>query len=161
MVLRLILLAGLALALWWGLKWLSAAPPAKAKKVLVTGGLGLLVAVGVGLLLTGKLAGLVAIAAGLAPWLARAARLHGLWQSLRGFGRSEPGGLGTDRPPPASGSAMTRDQAYEVLGLQPGATLEEIKVAHRHLMRANHPDSGGSTWIAARLNQARDLLLGP
>jgi curved DNA-binding protein CbpA len=55
---------------------------------------------------------------------------------------------------------MTRQQAYEVLGLSPDATPDEIREAHRRLMRANHPDSGGSTWIAARLNQARDLLLG-
>ena len=55
---------------------------------------------------------------------------------------------------------MTREEAYQVLGLAAGATPEEIKDAHRRLMLHAHPDHGGSTWIAARLNQARDLLLG-
>ena len=48
----------------------------------------------------------------------------------------------------------------EVLGLQPGAIEAEIHAAHRRLMRTAHPDSGGSDWLATRINQARDVLLG-
>jgi len=55
---------------------------------------------------------------------------------------------------------MTRDEAYQVLGLQPGATEAEIRAAHLRLMRSAHPDSGGSDWLATRINQARDVLLG-
>ena len=55
---------------------------------------------------------------------------------------------------------MTREEALAVLGLAPGATAEEIRAAHRRLMRSAHPDQGGSDWLAARLNQARDILLG-
>jgi hypothetical protein len=54
---------------------------------------------------------------------------------------------------------MSLDDAYEVLGLHPGATPEEIKAAHRRLMQRIHPDHGGSTYLAARVNEAKDMLL--
>ena len=47
-----------------------------------------------------------------------------------------------------------------MLGLKPGAGQAEIQEAYLRLMRAAHPDSGGSDWLAARINQARDILLG-
>ena len=54
---------------------------------------------------------------------------------------------------------MSAAEALEVLGLRPGATADEIRAAHRRLMRAAHPDGGGSDWLASRINQARDILL--
>ena len=65
-----------------------------------------------------------------------------------------------DPPPRRPRGAMSRDEAYAVLGLRPGANAEAVRAAHRRLMRIAHPDSGGSDWLAARINQARDVLLG-
>lgn len=54
---------------------------------------------------------------------------------------------------------MDLDEAYATLGLQPGASVEDIKAAHRRLMKRLHPDQGGSTFLASKINQAKDVLL--
>lgn len=67
------------------------------------------------------------------------------------------------RAEPAAGprsGAMTRAEALEILGLAEGADEDAIRAAHRRLMRSAHPDQGGSAWLAARINAARDFLLG-
>lgn len=239
MVLRLLILIGILIALFLAARWFSRASPAAVSKAVKRLGLAALVALGLWLVLTGKLAGLFAIGAGLAPWVMRALRLHSLWKSVGQFGsrtaqasagntssvetrffrmsldhdtgaldgeilegpgkgsllsqvnfeqamdlwsraQADPpslqvleswldrtwpdwreragAGAKAEEPHPATG-AMTRDEAWEILGLKPGAPADEIKAAHRRLMRLVHPDHGGSTWLAARINQARDLLL--
>ena len=55
---------------------------------------------------------------------------------------------------------MTRGDAYAILGLEEGAGREQIIAAHGRLIQRLHPDRGGSTFLAAKINQARDLLLG-
>lgn len=60
---------------------------------------------------------------------------------------------------PAATRVMSPAEAYQILGLSPGATPVEIQAAYRRLIQRLHPDHGGSAYLATQLNQARDLLL--
>lgn len=102
------------------------------------------------LALRGEVAGDAQSLALLEAWLDRR---HPDWRNL------QPQGGGGGAEGRGGRVPMTREQAYAVLGLAPGASTDEIKQAHRRLMQKLHPDHGGSDWLAAELNEAKDLLL--
>lgn len=77
-------------------------------------------------------------------------RTHPTWREDMARAESEPG----------AGGVMTREEAYEILGLGPGAAPEDIRRAHRDLMKRMHPDAGGSSYLASKINEAKDVLLG-
>lgn len=73
-------------------------------------------------------------------------RAHGDWRESAAEGKTETG-------------TMTREEALRVLGLKAGASKDDIKEAHHRLIAGLHPDRGGSTYLAAQINQAKDILM--
>jgi hypothetical protein len=95
------------------------------------------------------------------PWLAIALALF-FTSAKRFTGRKRASDSDSpeEREDGRRGSAeMSREEAYRVLGLSPGATREQIVAEYRRLMKRVHPDQGGTTYLASRLNQAKDRLL--
>lgn len=85
-------------------------------------------------------------------------RLRPNWRD--GGASAGSGGGGQQAPRGRTADAMTRDEALAILGLGKGADAAQIKDAHHKLMMKLHPDQGGSTYLAAKINRAKEVLLG-
>jgi len=155
------LLGGFAFVFLTRLYWGEAAnqrdAPAIVRSPLVTLAIITLIAALVVMLASGRLHWLSALFTGLIPFLRRVTsllRFAPLLQNL--FGRSPPK-PGQARPP--AETTLTPAQARAMLEVDAAASKDDIIAAHRRLMARNHPDRGGSNYIAAQLNAAKELLL--
>ena len=86
-------------------------------------------------------------------------RFPGWRGAAQGGDRTGRDGAGPGARPGMRSGAMSEDEAYELLGLPKGASREEVARAHRSVMKTAHPDHGGSTDLAARVNEAKDVLM--
>lgn len=148
------LLAAVALAL--AFRTLAGADPRERNRTLVTLAVAALI-LGLGFLaLTGRLHWLVALGAAALPLLRRGLHLlryvpvfRSLFSAARSRGARDH----------AANGPMSRERALEILGLQAGASRDEILAAHRRLIQRLHPDRGGSDYLAQQLNEAKRRLL--
>lgn len=109
----------------------------------------------IGLLVIGRVG--LAVLSGSIAWALIAGR------PLPNFGPFGGRGAGNkrerDAPPASRAGSMSRAEALSVLGLNEGAKDDDIRAAHRKLIQQNHPDKGGSNYLAAKINEAKDVLL--
>ena len=147
MLAKLVVLLGLVVGVLLALRWFTHTPPRQVTRLLRRIAMGVLVGGAVLLAATGRLNWVFAALAAAVPLVQRLASLLQIAPLLQRLmatwkGQADPQGT-------ASGD----------LGLKPDATVEEIREAHRRLMQKVHPDRGGSDYVAALINRAKDLLL--
>ena len=153
----LLLAVGLVGYLLW--RQYQRQPPELRRKALLRGGFYSLLGIILLLVVTGRAHWLLAAATAALPLLKL---LFGLalraWPFLQTLRRK-------NQPPPqqqagaGSSGELSQQEAFQLLGLQPGASRQAIIDAHKRLIQKLHPDRGGNDYLASKLNAARDLLL--
>lgn len=157
----LVIVAVIVLTLmWW--RTVRARPEAERRRYIFKSVALVLVGVMMVLAVAGRLHWVVAAVGAVVAFIPR---LFGLLRYVplinrvaQGF-RARQQQQGGDGPPRAKGG-LSKEEALSILGLKDGATRQDVIDAHRRLMQKVHPDRGGSDYMAAQINKAKDTLLG-
>jgi DnaJ domain len=163
-VIRIYLILLLIVLAYFALRWFQKAAPATVARTirilfyaLISLALLYLGAIGHLNWLFALIGVVIAFAARMLPVLLRyAPYLHRLWLEFINA-KQQSSRSQNERPDPKGG--MTKQEAYDVLGLKPGASEHQIIDAHRKLMQKIHPDRGGSDYLAAKINLAKKTLI--
>lgn len=161
-ILVLMAIALLGYLLWKELKQRSAK---QRRQLLLRGGFFGLLAIILVLTATGRVHWVMAALAAMLPFvkilfglLLRALPFLQVWMKHR-QPNSGTSNAGQSNNPPQAHTELSEEEAWQVLGLEPNASREDIVLAHKRLIQKLHPDRGGNDYLAAKLNTARDLLL--
>jgi len=150
----------IGLLLWYKI---SNAPADKRKNLVFWSTAGVIIGTLVVLAVTGRMHWLYALGGSIAAFMPRiisALRYLPLINRFRQQYTRQKSQQSGQQSARARSGKMTADEAREILGLKPGASREEIIKAHKRMMQKVHPDRGGSDFLAAQINQAKDTLLG-
>jgi hypothetical protein len=157
----LIAVAAIALILWH--KITRAQGEERKKMIFWSIIISIIAMLGI-LAITGHLNVITAAIAGLVALLPRAMQLFRylplVSRMFQNKGQQNNQQNNHSQSPPGGKKAMSRQEAMEVLGLKADFTKEEVIQAHRRMMQKIHPDRGGSDYLAAQINQAKETLLG-
>jgi hypothetical protein len=150
----------IGLLLWYKI---SNAPADKRKNLIFWSTAGVIIGTLVVLAATGRMHWLYALGCSIAAFMPRiisALRYLPLINRFRQQYTQQKSQQSGQQSARARSGKMTAEEAREILGLKPGASREEIIKAHKRMMQKVHPDRGGSDFLAAQINQAKDTLLG-
>ena len=131
--------------------------PKTGKPLLLIVAVVVVVLAAIALALSGLWPVAMSLVGGLAVYGKPILRAFGLWLAIKRFRKpnANPGSKGSAQ----NVSPMDKAQARKILEVGPDARIEDITMAHKRLMAKNHPDKGGSTYLASQINQAKDVLL--
>ena len=156
-ILGLFLMAGLLLAS----RWFASANPALLIKLFKLTLFVVIGAAAIFFIFTGKFAWAFFALPALVPWFMRARTVHRAYRNFSsGSSEDNTAGIGNKYEKSMPGAPINKAQALEILGLNEGATEQQIRDAHRRLITGLHPDHGGSNYLSVQINQAKDVLIG-